>query len=43
VFLAGSAMACCSLILAMNVPRHPQPGQEVLVGRIPAPAPAAAE
>jgi hypothetical protein len=43
VFLAGSAMACCSLILAVNVPRHPQPGREVLIGRILAPAPAAAE
>jgi hypothetical protein len=43
VFLAGSTMACCSLVLALNVPRHPRPGEEVLVGRIPAPAAAAAE
>ncbi len=43
VFLAGSAMAACSLIMALNVPRHPQPGQEVLLGRVPATAPAAAE
>ncbi len=43
VFLAGSAMATCSLIMALNVPRHPQPGQEVLLGRVPATAPAAAE
>jgi hypothetical protein len=43
VFLSGAAMAGCSLILALNVPRHPQPGHEVLVGRVPAPAAAAAE
>jgi hypothetical protein len=43
VFLAGSAMACCSLILALNVPRHPRPGEEVLVGRVPISAAAAAE
>ena len=43
VFLAGSAMAACSLILALNVPRHPQAGQEVLLGRVPAAAAAAAE
>jgi hypothetical protein len=36
-------MACCSLILALNVPRHPQPGNEVLRGRVPLPAAAAAE
>ncbi len=43
VFLAGSAMAACSLILALNVPRHPQAGNEVLRGRVPAAAAAAAE
>ena len=43
VFLTGAAMAGCSLIMAFNVPRHPRPGEEVLVGRIPARAPAAAE
>jgi hypothetical protein len=43
VFLAGAAMACCSLIMALNVPRHPQPGNEVLVGRIPVAAAAPAE
>ncbi|WP_193367386.1 MFS transporter [Pelagibius marinus] len=43
VFLAGSAMAACSLIMALNVPRHPQPGQEVLLGRVPTTAPAPAE
>jgi hypothetical protein len=36
-------MACCSLVLAMNVPRHPRPGEEVLIGRIAVPAAAAAE
>jgi hypothetical protein len=36
-------MACCSLILALNVPRHPRPGEEVLVGRVPISAAAAAE
>jgi MFS family permease len=43
VFLAGSAMAACSLVMALNVPRDPRPGQEVLLGRVAAPAPAAAE
>ncbi|MGD1877974.1 MAG: MFS transporter, partial [Kiloniellaceae bacterium] len=43
VFLTGTAMACCSLVLALNVPRHPRPGHEVLIGRIPVPAAAAAE
>jgi len=43
VFLAGSAMACGSLILALNVPRHPRPGEEVLLGRSATPAAAAAE
>ncbi|GAB4229108.1 MAG: MFS transporter [Kiloniellaceae bacterium] len=43
VFLAGSAMAACSLIMAFNVPRHPEPGHEVLLGRVAAPAAAAAE
>jgi predicted MFS family arabinose efflux permease len=33
VFLAGAAMAGISLLLALNVPRHPQPGNEVLLGR----------
>ncbi len=43
VFLAGSAMAACSLIMALNVPRHPEPGHEVLLGRVPAAAAAPAE
>jgi predicted MFS family arabinose efflux permease len=33
VFLSGAAMAGISLLLALNVPRHPHPGNEVLVGR----------
>lgn len=32
VFLAGAAMAFISLMLAFNVPRHPGPGQEVVIG-----------
>ena len=46
VFLAGSAMAAVSLLLSLNVPLAPAPGNEVLLGRRlsgPAPAPAAAE
>jgi len=34
VFLAGTAMAACSLVLALNVPRNPEPGNEVMVGRV---------
>ncbi len=44
VFLAGAAMAALSLLLSMNVPTAPEPGNEVLLGRRisgPAPAPAA--
>jgi predicted MFS family arabinose efflux permease len=33
VFLAGAAMAAISLLLSLNVPACPQPGQEVLWGR----------
>ncbi len=33
VFLCGAAMAGISLLLALNVPRHPQPGNEVMIGR----------
>ncbi len=33
VFLSGAAIAGVSLLLALNVPRHPRPGNEVLVGR----------
>lgn len=40
VFIAGAGMAVVSLILSLNVPRHPEPGNEVLFGKIPAAAPA---
>jgi len=46
VFLAGSAMAALSLLLSLNVPLAPAPGNEVLLGRRvsgPAPAASAAE
>ncbi len=43
VFLAGTAMAACSLVLALNVPRTPEPGNEVMVGRIAPPRVAPAE
>ena len=33
VFLAGAGMAAMSLLLALNVPLRPLPGNEVLVGR----------
>ena len=40
VFLAGAAMAAVSLLLALNVPALPSPGNEVLVGRrLSGPAP----
>ena len=42
VFLAGAAMALCSLLLAFNVPTRPEPGNEVVVGRTAA-QPVAAE
>ncbi|MEM7169315.1 MAG: MFS transporter [Pseudomonadota bacterium] len=34
VFLSGSAMALCSLLLALNVPHDPRPGNEVMVGHV---------
>ncbi len=40
VFLSGAAMAGVSLLLALNVPVRPEPGNEVVVGRVPALAPA---
>lgn len=43
VFLSGSAVACCSLLLARNIPRDPAPGNEALFGKTPAPAPLPAE
>jgi len=41
VFLSGAAMAGVSLLLALNVPAHPAPGNEVLIGPRLLPAPAA--
>ena len=32
VFLSGALMAFVSLILSLNVPRHPEPGNEVVFG-----------
>ena len=32
VFLSGALMAFVSLLLALNVPRHPEPGNEVVIG-----------
>ena len=32
VFLSGAVMASVSLLLAFNVPRHPEPGNEVVIG-----------
>ncbi|TNE34839.1 MAG: MFS transporter [Alphaproteobacteria bacterium] len=32
VFLAGTTLAVCSLIFALNIPRHPCEGNETLVG-----------
>ena len=32
VFFAGAGMAAISLVLSFNVPRHPEPGNEVVVG-----------
>ncbi len=36
VFLSGAGLACCSLILAFLVPRHPQVGNEARKFRTPA-------
>ena len=33
VFLGGAVMAVISLVLSLNVPRHPEPGNEVTLGR----------
>lgn len=38
VFLAGAGMAFVSLMLSFNVPRNPEPGNEVVIGKIPVPA-----
>jgi len=40
VFFIGAGMAAISLLLAMNVPRNPSPGNEVMKGRVGAPQPA---
>jgi hypothetical protein len=32
VFLAGAGMAMISLLLALNVPENPEPGNEVVIG-----------
>ncbi len=37
VFYVGAGMAFVSLVLSLNVPRHPEPGNEVTWGRIAAP------
>jgi len=37
VFLCGTAMALVSLVLSMNVPTAPEPGNEVVIGRVPPP------
>ena len=34
VFLVGTGFACCSLILALNIPNQPQPGEEVRLGKV---------
>jgi hypothetical protein len=34
VFLIGTGIAVCSLLLSQNVPRRPAPGNEVLVGKV---------
>ena len=36
VFLIGAGIAACSLLLSRNVPARPGPGNEVVVGRVPA-------
>lgn len=38
VFLSGAVMAGLSLLLSLNVPLQPAPGNEVVVGRVLAPA-----
>jgi len=35
VFYIGAIMAVISLLLAFNIPRHPQAGNETLFGRVP--------
>jgi hypothetical protein len=39
VFLLAAGMACVSLVLALMIPRHPEPGNETVFSRfVPAPA-----
>lgn len=38
VFIAGAAMAGVSLILSLNIPRRPEPGNEVVFGKTAQPA-----
>ncbi len=40
VFVAGACMAFVSLLLSLNVPRRPEPGNEVVIGKVPSPVPA---
>nr|WP_262690946.1 MFS transporter [Kordiimonas aestuarii] len=40
VFIAGAIMAGVSLVLSLNVPRTPMPGNEVVVGHRSSPVPA---
>ncbi len=40
VFVAGAIMAAISLILSFNVPSAPEPGNEVVWGKVPAALPA---
>ena len=38
VFLIGTGFAVCSLLLSQNIPSHPKQGNEVIWGRVEAPA-----
>ncbi|MEM1429413.1 MAG: MFS transporter [Pseudomonadota bacterium] len=40
VFLLAAAMATTSLVLALLIPRHPEPGNETIFARVRGPAPA---
>ncbi len=40
VFLLAAGMAATSLVLALMIPRHPEPGNETIFSRFVAPAPA---
>jgi hypothetical protein len=43
VYLLAASMAGVSLLLALLVPRHPEPGRETVLSGLFAPAPAPAE